>query len=1213
MNALNIFSGSFLKSNRQWLLMILISFCGLSSFAQPINDDACAPITLTLTATCTYQNFTNAAATASPGVPAPGCASYLGGDVWFQVVVPAGGALIFDTQTGVVTDGGMALYSGDCNNLVLIECDDDDSPNGLMPYIYRTGLTPGSTIWVRFWEYGNNNNGTFGICVTFPPPPPANDNCATAVPLTVNPDFTCTASTNGTTVSATASTATAPTCGAAGVNDDVWYSFVATNASHVVTLTNVTGTVTDMVMALYSGACASLVQVQCSDPNSMTVTGLTAGQTYYVRVWTFTATATSNASFTICVGTPPPPPANDNCAGAVALTVNANLLCAVTTVGTTASATPSSAPVPPAPTCGATGVNDDVWYSFTATGPIHIIVLSGVTGTATDMAMSLYNGTCAALVHQQCSDPNTMTVNGLTAGQTYYVRVWTYTATMGSYANFTICVGTPPPPPANDEPCNAITLTVAENGTCNYQTFTNQSATGTTGTPAPGCANYSGGDVWFTVTVPCTGSIILDAQTGVITDGGMAIYSGTCNALTLIECNDDGSANGLMPRISRSGLVPGSTLWIRFWEYGNDNNGTFGICAQVPPPAAPAGSCQTAQSFCTSAVPTSVPNITGQPSTGGGGVYGCLTTIPNPTYYYLQIQNTGSISINISQTSTGGNALDVDFVVWGPYNNLSAACTGINAANIIDCSYSIAAVEQADIPNAVAGQFYLFLVTNFSDQAGTITYQQTGGTGSSNCNIVCSLSASNTGPVCSGGSFNLASTTVANATYAWTGPNCFSSTLQNPTSVAAPITPGQYVYTVTATGINGIACTDTTIVTVIPRPSLGADTTLKICTGSTANLTTLYNTTALTTIWTLSNVTVTNPAAVNVSGLYRLVATNATGCTDTAFVNLLVDVVDGTVASTNANCTTNGTLTITPTSGIIPYQYALSTAPAVFQAANVFSANNGSYTITIKDSLGCTITKSATIALTNNLVVNTRLDTTICRGGSVVLNTVGNATSYAWSPTTALSNSSIASPVASPVTTTRYTVTAVLGQCTATDDVNVTVEQAIQLNAGADIVIITGDKVQLNATATGGNINSILWLPPTALNVTNTLFPLANPTTTTLYTLRVTNDRGCSATDDLLITVLPYCVKVKNAFTPNGDGINDLWQIYDDYGCLKNISLHVFNRYGNKVFESRDYRNNWNGTYNGKPVPDATYYAVINFTLITGKVVTVKTDLTILR
>jgi len=116
-----------------------------------------------------------------------------------------------------------------------------------------------------------------------------------------------------------------------------------------------------------------------------------------------------------------------------------------------------------------------------------------------------------------------------------------------------------------------------------------------------------------------------------------------------------------------------------------------------------------------------------------------------------------------------------------------------------------------------------------------------------------------------------------------------------------------------------------------------------------------------------------------------------------------------------------------------------------------------------------------------------------------------------------------------------------------------------------------------------------------------------------LYTLIATNTAGCKGSDNVLVTVVPYCVKVKNAFTPNGDGINDLWEVYDQYDCLKNVTVHVFNRYGNKVFESRDYRNKWDGRYSGKSLPDATYYAVVDFMLITGRVVTIKTDLTILR
>ena len=150
-----------------------------------LNDDCATAIPLTINASCTYTTYTNAAATTSSttGTPAPGCASYLGGDVWFSVVVPASGILILDSQVGTILDSGMALYSGTCGALTLIECDDDDSSNGAMSYINRTGLTPGSTLYVRFWEFSNDNNGTFGICASTVVP------CvATNVPYTQNFD-----------------------------------------------------------------------------------------------------------------------------------------------------------------------------------------------------------------------------------------------------------------------------------------------------------------------------------------------------------------------------------------------------------------------------------------------------------------------------------------------------------------------------------------------------------------------------------------------------------------------------------------------------------------------------------------------------------------------------------------------------------------------------------------------------------------------------------------------------------------------------------------------------------------------------------------------------------------------------------------------------------------------------------------------------------------
>jgi hypothetical protein len=83
--------------------------------APPANDEPCAATPLTVGASCSFGTYTNEDATATAGVPAPGCSDYQGGDVWFTAVVPASGHLIFDSDdNGVVTDGGMAIYAGAC-------------------------------------------------------------------------------------------------------------------------------------------------------------------------------------------------------------------------------------------------------------------------------------------------------------------------------------------------------------------------------------------------------------------------------------------------------------------------------------------------------------------------------------------------------------------------------------------------------------------------------------------------------------------------------------------------------------------------------------------------------------------------------------------------------------------------------------------------------------------------------------------------------------------------------------------------------------------------------------------------------------------------------------------------------------------------------------------------------------------------------------------
>lgn len=134
----------------------------------PANDDCINAIALTPGGVFGDNDIvgTNAAATASAGETAPGCASYLGGDVWYSAVVPASGSLTFELNTNVggITDGAGAVYSGTCGSLVLLGCNDSASsdPND-QPLVTVTNRNPGEVLYFRVWEYSNDAFGTFKV------------------------------------------------------------------------------------------------------------------------------------------------------------------------------------------------------------------------------------------------------------------------------------------------------------------------------------------------------------------------------------------------------------------------------------------------------------------------------------------------------------------------------------------------------------------------------------------------------------------------------------------------------------------------------------------------------------------------------------------------------------------------------------------------------------------------------------------------------------------------------------------------------------------------------------------------------------------------------------------------------------------------------------------------------------------------------------------
>jgi gliding motility-associated-like protein len=937
----------------------------------------------------------NATLSTTPPNPTCGVTNAWDDDVWYSFVATNTiHRLSLLNVAGASTAMVMNTYSippgGDCTSLTSINCTVGNVAN-------LTGLTVGATYYVRVFNNVINatSTTTFNICVGTPPPPPANDDCPAALNVPVNLDFNCTNVVPGTTVSATQTTgAPAPTCSATGVDDDVWFSFTATNAAHRISLLNITGTVTAMSFAVYSGSCgaATLTQIGCNTTNLLNLAGLTVGNTYFVRVFTTSAVIGNNASFNICVGTPPPPPANDECAGAVNITVNPNYACGSVTAGTTISATLTSAA--PTPTCSATGIDDDVWFTFTATNASQRISLLNIVGGTTAMTSVVYSGTCGAttLTQISCNTTNLYNVTGLTPGQLYYVRVFTTSSTIGLNVNFNICIGTPPPPPANDECTGAISLTVNANQLCGVTTAgTTSGATQSAGPLTPTCSPANGwdDDVWYSFVAVSNNHTVslLNVGGGTTTNMLTSVYSGTCANLIQIAC-----VTADPNFINLSNLTPGNTYYVRVQTEITGADANFNICVGTPGPGAV---CSAGNPFCSTSGVT-YPSVTNQPSLGGQGVYGCLFTTPNPTWFAFQVATSGNLNFQIQQTSAAGGGIDVDFAAWGPFTSQNDGCNQINAPNPtitpISCSYSTAAIETVNIPNAIAGQWYIVLITNFNGGAGTIQFTNLAtSTGSTNCNIVCNTTATNNGPVCPGGTFNLTSTALAGSTFAWTGPG-FTSTTQNPTNIVAPTTPGSYVYNVIAT-LGNVACAaSTTLVVTTPPPAPTVTSPITYCQNSTAVPLTA-------TVTTTGNTLRFYTTATGGTGVATLTPSTAAIGSTTYYVSQLTGICEGPRAEIVVNVVATTTPAVVINNSPVNY---CQNATAVSLATNATAAPGATllwYTVATNGTSTTTpIVPSTTASGTTTYYVSQVIGT--CEGPRSPIQVIVTATSPAPTVTT---------------------------------------------------------------------------------------------------------------------------------------------------------------------------------------------------------------------
>ena len=942
------------------------------------------------------------------------------------------------------------------------------------------------------------------------------DGCSLATSISVTAN--CSSPTNGTTIGATE---TIPGC-SGNADDDVWYSFVATATAHQIVVVPSGGM--DAVVQLFSGPCSTLNSLVCRNngftgsTETINATGLSVGVVYRIRVY-HAGAGSGSGTFSICVTNAPPVPANNECGNATSLTVNAGcILTNSTTIGATQSLNGCSG-----------NADDDVWFSFVATNSVQTVTVNPLDNL--DLVFQVYSGACNGLNSIVCVDNSftgqseTNQLVGLTVGQTYFVRVYDYYA--GTNGNFSICVtGTPTAIPSNNEPCAAITIPNVTSA-CQYLEFTNVSATSTVAAPTPSACVGGGGpamggfsgttaDVWFAITVPASGNVLITSKPnmggGSISDGVMALYSGTCGALTQISCSDDhnypGTGNDLLPMLSATGLTPGAIVFLRYWGFGS-NQGTFGFCVST----ATNDDCANALYICDIngySASTSAAYTADRPDNMHGN---------NETQAGVNLADgidSGGPFGSAGPWGTGSPLIDVNIENNSWIKFTAAATTATLTVNIYDCwvgNYPSGGIQMqifsaTDCTNFVPVSNFEesstgFVITGNNLIVGNDYYLMVDGYAGDICNYTIAAESgvqfpdiADVAPICLGESVIL--TAPAGATsYEWQHDG---STTQSVT--VAPGTTQTYYCEVS--GLCDFKQMLDVEVQVNPFPiiTINGNNPVEICNGDATNLTASGATSYL---WSTGQTNATISVSPTSSTVYTVSGTS-NGCTTNEQITVTVNPIP-TVSITTADPTTicNGESVTLNANGATNYIWSTGETT---NSISVSPSSNTTYNVT-GSSLGCDDVDQISIIVNAvpNVEVNGGNSIFICEGESVNLDATG-ATSYVWNTSETTSTISV-----SPVVTTNFSVVGTTNGCSDNDVFTVTVNPNPS---------ISGTAVTSNADcgASNGSISGIIanGTNPISFSWTNigntevgTNLNLSNQPAGT-YNLTVIDGNNCEAT-----------------------------------------------------------------------------------------------------
>lgn len=420
-----------------------------------------------------------------------------------------------------------------------------------------------------------------------------------------------------------------------------------------------------------------------------------------------------------------------------------------------------------------------------------------------------------------------------------------------------------------------------------------------------------------------------------------------------------------------------------------------------------------------------------------------------------------------------------------------------------------------------------------------------------------------------------------------------TSVLQNPVHSYTAV--GNYPVQLTVANSKGCLKTIADTISIIDKPVFKITNDTLICSVDTIQLS---STGTGSVFWTpaynINNQSSFTPlVSPKVTTTYSATLTETPGCFATQSVVVkVINNVSLNAGNDSTICQTDS-IQFKPVSNGLHFLWTPAPALNNNTIENPSAAPLSTTTFHLVASIGkCSTSDDITIMVAPYPNPSATYDTTICFPSSVQLRASGG-NAYVWSPATFLNNPNISNPVASPSQSVRYTVavTDVMG-CPkpAYDSVLVLVEKIVADAGPRDTSVVVNQPLQL--TGTGAEI--FLWTPSTGLSDPNIANPVAKLAESQEYILKVQSAAGCSATDTINVSVYKVTpgLYVPNAFTPNGDGINDVFRpILIGMKSLKYFK--IYNRRGQLVFSTTQQNVGWDGKFKGSPQDPDVYVWIV--------------------